>query len=57
MYDAAKGKTSDQASSCCCLGWEDREWNYQKMSIAGGLACRFSRVQSSSQQLVEQLVE
>ena len=30
--------------------WEYREWKYQKMSEVGGLAYRFSGVQSSSQE-------
>ena len=28
---------------------EDGEWKYQKMSVFGGLACRFSGVLSSMQ--------
>ena len=43
-----KKKTFDQAS--VCLQWEYREWKYQKMSEVGGLAYRFSGVQSSSQE-------
>ena len=39
--------TFDQAS--VCVQWEYREWKYQKMSEVGGLANRFSGVQSSSQ--------
>ena len=39
---------SDQARSY--VQREDREWKYQKMSVVGGLACRFLRVQSSSQE-------
>ena len=40
-----KKKISDQASAC--LQGEGR-WKYQKMSIVGRLACRFSENQSSS---------
>ena len=32
------------------IQWEYRRWKYQKMSEAGGLAYRFSGVQSSSQE-------
>ena len=40
--------TFDQAS--VCVQREYREWKYQKMSEVGGLAYRFSGVQSSSQE-------
>ena len=40
--------TFDQAR--VCIQWEYREWKYQKMSEVGGLASRFSGVQSSSQE-------
>ena len=43
-----KKMTFDQAS--VCVQWEYREWKYQKMSEVGGLAYRFSGVQSSSQE-------
>ena len=43
-----KKMTFDQAS--VCIQWECREWKYQKMSEVGGLAYRFSGVQSSSQE-------
>ena len=43
-----KKMTSDQASGC--VQREDRAWKYQKMSLVGELACRFSGVQSSSQE-------
>ena len=43
-----KKMTFEQASGCIQRG--DREWKYQKMSIVNGLARRFSRVQSSSQE-------
>ena len=43
-----KKMTSDQAS--VYLQREDREWKYHKVNEAGGLACRFSAVQSSSQE-------
>ena len=33
-----------------CGQWEYREWKYQKMSEVGGLAHRFSGVQSISQE-------
>ena len=39
--------TFDQASGC--VQREDRVWKYQKMSIVGGLACRFSRVAKQSE--------
>ena len=38
----------DQTS--VCVQWEYREWKYQKMSEVGGLAYRFSGVQTSSQE-------
>ena len=38
----------DQTS--VCVQWEYREWKYQKMNEVGGLAYRFSGVQSSSQE-------
>ena len=38
----------DQVSEC--VQWEYREWKYRKMSEVGGLAYRFSGVQSSSQE-------
>ena len=43
-----KRMTFDQAS--VCVQWEHREWKYQKMSEVGGLAYRFSGVQSSRQE-------
>ena len=43
-----KEMTSNQEN--VCLQRDDREWKNQKISIAGGLACRFSEVQSSSQE-------
>ena len=43
-----KKMTFDQAS--VCVQREYREWKYQKMSEVGGLAYRFSGVQSSSQE-------
>ena len=43
-----KKMTFDQAN--VCVQWEYREWKYQKMSEVGGLAYRFSGVQSSSQE-------
>ena len=36
--------------ACVCVQWEYREWKYRKMSEVGGLAYRFSGVQSSSQE-------
>ena len=43
-----KKMTSDQVS--VFVQREGREWRYQKMSVVDGLACRFSGVQSSSQE-------
>ena len=43
-----KKMTFDQAT--VCVLWEHREWRYEKMSEVDGLACRFSGVQSSSQE-------
>ena len=43
-----KKMTSDQAS--VYVQRKERKWTYQKMSVVGGLACRFSEVQSSSQE-------
>ena len=43
-----KKMTFDQAS--VCVQWECREWKHKKMSEVGGLAYRFSGVQSSSQE-------
>ena len=41
-------KTSDQVSACSQR--EDREWKYQKKSVAGGLVCKlFSQVDRSDQ--------
>ena len=40
--------TTDRAS--VYVRRENREWKYQEMSVVGGLACRFSEVQSSSQE-------
>ena len=43
-----KKKISDQVSACAQR--KDREWRYQKMSIAGRLVCKLSGVQSSRQE-------
>ena len=43
-----KKMTFDQAS--VCVHWEYREWKYQKMNEVDGLAYRFLRIQSSSQE-------
>ena len=42
-----KKKISDQVSACAQR--EDREWKYQKKSIAGGFVSKLSRVQSVSE--------
>ena len=42
-----KYKISDRASVFAQR--EDREWNYQKKSVAGTLVCKLSGVQSSTQ--------
>ena len=41
-------KISDQASACTQR--EDKELKYQKKSVAGGLVCELSGVQSSRQE-------
>ena len=45
---AAQKKISDQASACTQR--EDKELKYQKKSVAGGLVCKLSGVQSSRQE-------
>ena len=47
---AGAAQENDLPSECGCAQWEYREWKYQKMSEVGGLADRFSGVQSSSQE-------
>ena len=42
------GATCDQGSGC--IQGEDREWQFHKMTVVGGLACRFLGVQSGSQE-------
>ena len=43
-----KKMTFDEAS--VCVQWKYREWKYQKINEVGGLAYRFSGVQSSSEE-------
>ena len=43
-----KKMTAESASVCAQR--ENREWKYQKMSVVGGLAGRFSGLESSTQQ-------
>ena len=43
-----KKKISDQASACTQR--EDKEWKYQQKSVAGGMVCKPSRVQSNKQE-------
>ena len=42
---------SDQASARAQR--EDREWKYQRKSVAGGLICKLSRVQDIVNQYLE----
>ena len=44
-----KKKISDQASACTQR--DDRKWKYQKKSVAAGLVCKLSGVQSSRREL------
>ena len=45
-----KKKISDQVSVRAHRG--DKEWKYQKKSVAGGLVCKLARVQSGRAEAV-----